>query len=98
MDFYSISEVADMSDKSQKTIRRQIAAGRLRAEKSEADIALQKMLTKNGLYRILILKRIIYLITLLLKKAIMKLIGLTFPINGFLTDGQIQVTETDIIL
>lgn len=33
MDFYSISEVADMSDKSQKTIRRQIAAGRLRAEK-----------------------------------------------------------------
>lgn len=33
MDFYSISEVADMSDKSQKTIRRQIAAGRLRVEK-----------------------------------------------------------------
>ena len=33
MDFYSISEVVDMSDKSQKTIRRQIAAGRLRAEK-----------------------------------------------------------------
>ncbi len=36
MDFYSISEVADMSDKSQKTIRRQIAAGSP-SEKSEAD-------------------------------------------------------------
>lgn len=33
MGFYSITEVADMSNQSQKTIRRHIAAGKLKAEK-----------------------------------------------------------------
>ena len=33
MDFYSIAEVAEMSGQSQKTIRRHIAAGKLKAEK-----------------------------------------------------------------
>ena len=42
MDFYSISEVADMSDKSQKTIRRQIAAGSP-SEKSERQILVKDM-------------------------------------------------------
>ena len=33
MEFYSIAEVAEMSAQSQKTIRRHIAAGKLKAEK-----------------------------------------------------------------
>lgn len=33
MEFYSISDIADMSNQSQKTIRRHIAAGNLRADK-----------------------------------------------------------------
>ena len=33
MDFYSIAEVAEMSNQSQKTIRRHIAAGKLKADK-----------------------------------------------------------------
>ena len=33
MDFYSIAEVAEMSGQSQKTIRRHIAAGKLKADK-----------------------------------------------------------------
>ena len=33
MEFYSIAEVAEMSGQSQKTIRRHIAAGKLKAEK-----------------------------------------------------------------
>ena len=33
MDFYSIAEVAEMSGQSQKTIRRHIAAGKLKADR-----------------------------------------------------------------
>ena len=33
MEFYSIAEIANMSNQSQKTIRRHIAAGKLKAEK-----------------------------------------------------------------
>ena len=33
MDFYSIAEVSELSNQSQKTIRRHIAAGKLKAEK-----------------------------------------------------------------
>ena len=33
MEFYSIAEIAEMSSQSQKTIRRHIAAGKLKADK-----------------------------------------------------------------